>query len=1831
MKRSIHSAKFVICLGFGLLLSGGLIYILSDLNFPQPAQAAQDQEKERKEAANQELASQLRVERIADQDARAGSVREAFDELIGKAQDGERVRVIVGLRVAFQPEGRLANRVAVLNQRLAIAQSQSRLLGRMPALDVTSVKRFDYIPFLAMEVDLAALQELEKDQEVASIQEDIPVRVSLTESIPLVGAPAAWAAGFSGTGQHVAVLDTGVDKAHPFLTGKVVSEACYSTTSTGVSSVCPGGVTQTTDPNSGVPCTSPAADCLHGTHVAGIAAGKGTSFFGVARDANLIAIQVFSRGASSSVCGPSIPCLITFPSDVILGLQRVQALSSSLKIAAVNLSLGGGKSGINCDASEMAYKAAIDNLRSVGIATVAASGNDGFTASTGRPACVSSAISVGSTGDGTGGTVVNGVSSFSDTASFLNLFAPGELISSSTPGGAFMALRGTSMAAPHVAGAWAALKSKTPNASVSQVLMALQGTGLPVTDARNGIIKPRIRVDAAAGALSTTACDYSLSAAAHSLNAAGGAGTTNVTSASGCAWTAISNVPWITVNSGATGAGNGGVNFSVAANPGLDRAGTLVIAGQTFIVNQTGLPSLAVDDGNHEGALGLTNGGTIHAVNRLTPASYPAAINQVAVFIPSRSSVPVGASITVIYAANPSGSSSIGAVNFNTVNGTVQALDQFNCFSIPPFAITAGDFLVGFRLSHSPNALPVVFDQSPPLQRRSYVSIDGASFTLIDNLGSLFAGNIGIRALLAPRAVARGGSTLQAESCFPANSGFDPGETATVAFALQNAGYEATSNVVATLQATGGVTSPGPPQTYGALSPGSPPVSRPFSFTVGAACGGAVTATLQLQDGALNLGTVTYTFQIGVPSTTGPPTTKTYSYTGPAINIPDGSTVEVPINVTDSGAVSDVNVRVRLNHSFDEDLDIYLVGPDGTTVELSTGNGGSGDNYGSGLNSCAGTFTVFDDSAAASITAGSPPFDGPFKPEGSLADFNGKSLAGLWKLRITDDDPLITGVLGCWQLEIASRPLVCCTGPQCALLAGINQTGGVPGSSVIITGTNLTGVTAVRFANNVNAQFTVNSDSQITAIVPATAVAGSITISKPPCPDIQTAAFTVLNPAPTVSTLSPASAIAGTAGFTLTVNGANFVNGSVVRWNGSPRPTIFTSLMNNLASPTQLTASITAADIVSAGAVNVTVFNPAPGGGVSGALTFTINNPAPLISALNPNATIAGGAAFTLNVTGTNFVNGSVVRWNGSDRTTTFVSSTQVNVAVTAADIATSGTANITVFNPTPGGGTSGASTFTINNPVPTITQLDPNSTLIGGAAFTLNVTGTNFINNSVVRWNGSDRTTTYVSATQLRAAITAADIAAAGMVNVIVFNAGPGGGLSNASTFTVTGVPDLTIAKSHTGNFTVGASGVYTLRVTNNGSAATTGAITVTDMLPNGLSFRSADGSGWSCAANGQTVNCTNAGPLATGASSSFTLTVGVASAAAPSVTNTATVSTTGDTNSANNSASDPTTVVCDFAVSPLNHSFTSAGGQGSGAVTTETGCAWTAVSNATWITVNVGASGSGNGTVTFAVAANTTDAGRTGALTVAGKTVNVTQSARVTVVSAASFRAGEMSAESIGAAFGSNLATTTMAATTLPLPTELAGTTVKVRDGAGMERLCPLFFVAAGQINFIIAQGTANGAATVTVTSGSGAVSTGTLQIVTVAPTLFSANSDGQGPAAGVALRVVNGAQTFEPIIEFNAAQNRFVTRPIDLGEGEVFLILFGSGFRSRSSLSAVTCAIGGLSQEVLYVGASGDLVGVDQINVRLSRNLIGRGEVDVALTVDGKPANIVRANFR
>jgi uncharacterized protein (TIGR03437 family) len=244
------------------------------------------------------------------------------------------------------------------------------------------------------------------------------------------------------------------------------------------------------------------------------------------------------------------------------------------------------------------------------------------------------------------------------------------------------------------------------------------------------------------------------------------------------------------------------------------------------------------------------------------------------------------------------------------------------------------------------------------------------------------------------------------------------------------------------------------------------------------------------------------------------------------------------------------------------------------------------------------------------------------------------------------------------------------------------------------------------------------------------------------------------------------------------------------------------------------------------------------------------------------------------------------------------------------------------------------------------------------------------------------------------------------------------------------------------------------------------------------------------------------------------------------------------------------------------------------------------------------------------------------------------VNASPAVASVSAASFAGGALAAESIVASFGTALATRVEVASTLPLPTTLAGTTVRVRDSAGAERLASLFFVAPTQINFQIPPGTATGQATITVTSGDGTVSGGVANIAAVAPGFFTANASGQGVAAATVLRVkADGTQVFEPVARFDAAQNRFVAAPIDLGpeNEQVFLILFGTGFRQRSSLSATSLSIGGVSVEVLYAGAQGDFVGLDQVNARLPRSLIGRGEIDVRLTANGQTANIVGISIR
>jgi sugar lactone lactonase YvrE len=372
--------------------------------------------------------------------------------------------------------------------------------------------------------------------------------------------------------------------------------------------------------------------------------------------------------------------------------------------------------------------------------------------------------------------------------------------------------------------------------------------------------------------------------------------------------------------------------------------------------------------------------------------------------------------------------------------------------------------------------------------------------------------------------------------------------------------------------------------------------------------------------------------------------------------------------------------------------------------------------------------------------------------------------------------------------------------PSLATLSPATATAGGSAFTLTVTGTNFISTSVVRW-NGADRATTFVSSTQLTAAISAADVAAAGTASVyvfNPAPGGGLSGwlnFTVtsLNPAPTVTSLLPSSAAAGSAGFALTVNGTGFISASVVRWNGADRATTF-------VSGTQLTAAISAADVAAAGTALVAVLNPAPGGGLSTPLHFDVTslNPAPTVTSLLPPGAAAGSAGFALTVNGTGFVSGSVVRWNGADRTTTFVSGTQLTAAITAADIATAGTAQVTVFNPAPGGGVSNTVPLTIvfPNPVPSVTSLSPASTTAGGAAFTLTVNGTGFTSASVVRWNGTDRATTFSSSIQLLAAIPATDITTEGTVQVTVWNPAPGGGTSNAVSFSITAITPAAIVK---------------------------------------------------------------------------------------------------------------------------------------------------------------------------------------------------------------------------------------------------------------------------------------------------------------------------------------------------------------------------------------------------------------------------------------------------
>ena len=356
------------------------------------------------------------------------------------------------------------------------------------------VRRLEIEPMLALEVDAAGLGRLMADPRVRAVHPDRVSRPFGRPSLKLIGMPPVWRLGGRGQGQIVAVIDSGVDARHPYLHPRVVAEACFTSRFKAARGVrfrptCPGGRTEARGPGSARPCKSP--QCAHGTHVAGIAAGsnpdKGEPRSGVAPEAEIIAVNVFSQWGLQIGAAES---------DILSALEWVYAHRKDFPgraIAAVNMSLGGYPySAERCDGDLAAP--IIARLRKAGIATVIASGNDGLRYEVSAPSCISDAVTVGATNDR------GRIAKFSNMSAYVDLMAPGVGVLSSVPGG-WASFSGTSMAAPHVAGALAALRSLDPKAGLKALTDRLRKEGTGVPDLRKGgyYEQPLIRVDAVAG------------------------------------------------------------------------------------------------------------------------------------------------------------------------------------------------------------------------------------------------------------------------------------------------------------------------------------------------------------------------------------------------------------------------------------------------------------------------------------------------------------------------------------------------------------------------------------------------------------------------------------------------------------------------------------------------------------------------------------------------------------------------------------------------------------------------------------------------------------------------------------------------------------------------------------------------------------------------------------------------------------------------------------------------------------------------------------------------------------------------------------------------------------------------------------------------------------------------------------------------------------------------------------------------------------------------------------------------------------------------------------
>ena len=353
--------------------------------------------------------------------------------------------------------------------------------------------------------------------------------------------------------------------------------------------------------------------------------------------------------------------------------------------------------------------------------------------------------------------------------------------------------------------------------------------------------------------------------------------------------------------------------------------------------------------------------------------------------------------------------------------------------------------------------------------------------------------------------------------------------------------------------------------------------------------------------------------------------------------------------------------------------------------------------------------------------------------------------------------------------------------PAISSLAPPDATVGASALSVRVLGSGF-GATSTVHWNGTNLPATFVSSTELTVVVPTTALSAAGTAQVQvfnAASSSNSVTFTIKNDLPAVQAITPSSAVAGAAGFTITVTGTGFAPASTVRWNGVTCATTF-------VSSTSLTAAVPASWVAVAGSAAVDVTSPSPGGGTSSALSVSIQNPVPAVQSMQPPFAPAGGGPVTVTISGSGFVNGSTVEWNGAALSTTFVNSTSLQISLSASELSSVGAFPVRVTNPAPGGGVSSPVTFDVQNGVPVVTALSQTTSAAGGAGFVLTVDGSNFVSGSALQWNGAALQTTFVNGNRLSAMVTANLIAQAGGALITVSNPSPSGGVSNALPFSI-------------------------------------------------------------------------------------------------------------------------------------------------------------------------------------------------------------------------------------------------------------------------------------------------------------------------------------------------------------------------------------------------------------------------------------------------------------